>query len=54
MTTETRVPEALRASSVDELKQYVGDELGVSDWTPVTQCDVSLASGSPAVTISRV
>jgi acyl dehydratase len=45
MSTEPALPEPLRASSAEELKPYVGRELGVSDWTPVTQYDVNLFAG---------
>lgn len=37
MTAETRAPQPLTPTSVDELQAYVGRELGVSEWLIVTQ-----------------
>ena len=40
MTADTGSPHPLTPTSVDELQDYVGRELGVSGWLAVTQEDV--------------
>jgi len=40
MTTDTRSPQPLTPTSVAELEEHVGRELGVSEWLRVTQEDV--------------
>ena len=41
MTLDIEAPERLRATSVAQLRERLGDELGVSDWCPVTQEQVA-------------
>jgi acyl dehydratase len=40
MTTETSFRDPVRTTSVAEMNTYLGRELGVSDWRPITQEDV--------------
>jgi acyl dehydratase len=40
MSPETTAPHPLTPTSVDELQEHVGRELGVSEWLMVTQADV--------------
>jgi acyl dehydratase len=40
MQSETEVPTRLVASSVEQLKHYVGEQLGVSEWHQVSQEEV--------------
>jgi acyl dehydratase len=40
MTTETPLRDPVSTASVAELKTYVGRELGVSEWRPISQEDV--------------
>ena len=40
MTADTRASQPLTPTSVEELQEHVGRELGVSEWLTVTQADV--------------